>query len=97
MGLRAGLDTAAKREIPIPCRDFEPPIIQPVVQRYAIELSRLLNSGSRNCLTGMLLCLTLRNSGALPPVHELFKRPSYLLRDPKKGSFETTVTQTLTT
>jgi hypothetical protein len=28
----------------------------------------------RQCATFMLLCLPLHNSGALPPVHELFKR-----------------------
>jgi len=28
------------------------------------------------CAAVMLLCLPLHNSGALPPVHELFKRPS---------------------
>jgi hypothetical protein len=42
-----------------------------------------------------LLCLPLHNSGALPPVHGLFKRPAWLLRHPKKCSFKTTVTQTL--
>jgi hypothetical protein len=28
----------------------------------------------------MLLCIPLHNSGALPPVYELFKRPSYNVR-----------------
>jgi hypothetical protein len=31
----------------------------------------------RQCATVMLLCIERDNSGALPPVHELFKRPSY--------------------
>jgi hypothetical protein len=39
---RAGLDAVAKRKILSPCRDSNPPIIQPVVQRYTTELSRLL-------------------------------------------------------
>jgi hypothetical protein len=30
----------------------------------------------QQCAAVMLLCLRLHNSGALPPVHELFKRPS---------------------
>jgi hypothetical protein len=51
----------------------------------------------RQCAAVMLLSLPLRKSGALPPVHELFKCPSYLLRHPEKGSLKTTVTQTLTT
>jgi hypothetical protein len=33
-----------KRKIPSPSRDKNPPIIQPVAQRYATELSRLLAS-----------------------------------------------------
>jgi hypothetical protein len=36
MGTRAGLDAVVKRKIPSPCRDFKPPIIQPVAQRYTI-------------------------------------------------------------
>jgi hypothetical protein len=31
---RAGLDAVLKRKIPSPCWDSNPPIIQPVVQRY---------------------------------------------------------------
>jgi hypothetical protein len=37
------------------------------------------------------------NSGVLPPVHELYKRPSQLLRHPENGSFKNTITQILTT
>jgi len=29
------------------------------------------------CAAVMLLCLPLHNSGALPPVDEIFKRPTY--------------------
>jgi hypothetical protein len=42
MGPRAGLDTVVKREIPSTCRDWNPPIIQPIAQRCTAELSRLL-------------------------------------------------------
>jgi hypothetical protein len=28
------------------------------------------------CAAVMLLCLPLHNSGTVPPVHEIFKRPS---------------------
>jgi hypothetical protein len=45
----------------------------------------------------MLSIQIFNKSGALPPVYELFKRPSYLIRHPKKSSFKMTVTQTLTT
>jgi hypothetical protein len=31
----------------------------------------------RQCVAVMLLCLSLYSRGALPPVHELFRRPSY--------------------
>jgi hypothetical protein len=37
---RAGLDAVVKRKIPSLCRDKNPPIIQPVAQRYTTELSR---------------------------------------------------------
>jgi hypothetical protein len=40
-GRRAGLDTVVKRKLPIPCRDSNPQIIQPVAHRYITELSRL--------------------------------------------------------
>jgi len=30
------------------------------------------------CTAVILLCLPLHNSSTLPPVHELFKRPSYM-------------------
>jgi hypothetical protein len=39
VGPGAGLDAVVKRKIPSPCRDSNPPIIQPVVQRYTTELS----------------------------------------------------------
>jgi hypothetical protein len=41
VGPRAVLDAVVKRKIPSPCRDSNPPIIQPVAQRYTIELSQL--------------------------------------------------------
>jgi hypothetical protein len=34
VGPRAGLDAVVKSKSPIPCRDSNPPIIQPVAQRY---------------------------------------------------------------
>jgi hypothetical protein len=51
----------------------------------------------QQCAAVMLLCLPLYNNGKLPPVHELFKRLSWLLCHPKKGSFKMTITQPLTT
>jgi hypothetical protein len=42
LGPRASLDAVVKRKIPSPCRDSNPPIIQPVAQRYTTELSWLL-------------------------------------------------------
>jgi hypothetical protein len=42
VGPRAGLDTVVKRKIPCPCRDTNPPIIQPVAQRYTAELSHVI-------------------------------------------------------
>jgi hypothetical protein len=44
---KAVLDAVAKRKIPSPCRDFEPPVIQPVAQRYTTELSWLLSELER--------------------------------------------------
>jgi hypothetical protein len=41
VGPRSGLNTVVKRKIPSPCRDSNPPIIQPVAQRYTTELCRL--------------------------------------------------------
>jgi hypothetical protein len=41
VGSRAGLGTVVKRKIPSPCRDSNPPIIEPVAQRYTTELTRL--------------------------------------------------------
>jgi len=34
VGRRAGLDAVVKRKIPSLCRDWEPPVIQPVAQSY---------------------------------------------------------------
>jgi hypothetical protein len=42
VGPRAGLDAVVKRKILSPCRQSNPPIIQPVTQRCTTELSRLL-------------------------------------------------------
>jgi hypothetical protein len=42
MGPRASLDAVVKRKIPSSCWDSNPPIIQPVAQRYTAELSPLL-------------------------------------------------------
>jgi hypothetical protein len=39
---RAGLDIVVKRQIPTPCWDSNPPIIQSLVQHYTIELTCLL-------------------------------------------------------
>jgi hypothetical protein len=44
VGPRAGLDVIVKRKICSPCRDSNPPNIQPVAQRYNTELYRLLNN-----------------------------------------------------
>jgi hypothetical protein len=38
VGPRTDLDVVAKRKIPSPCRDSNPPIIQPIAQRYTTEL-----------------------------------------------------------
>jgi hypothetical protein len=43
VGPRADLDAVLNRKIPSPCRDSNPPIIQPAVQRYTAEVSRLTN------------------------------------------------------
>jgi hypothetical protein len=43
MGPTAGLDTVVRRKIPSPYQNSNPPIIQPVVQRYTTELPRLLH------------------------------------------------------
>jgi hypothetical protein len=42
MRLTVGLDTVVRRKIPSPYRDSNPPIIQPVAQRYTAELPRIL-------------------------------------------------------
>jgi hypothetical protein len=42
VGPRAGLDKVVKRKITSHCRDWNPPIVQPLAQRYMTELSRLL-------------------------------------------------------
>jgi hypothetical protein len=42
VGSRAGLDAVVKRKIPSPYWNWNPPIIQPVAQRYTTELFRLL-------------------------------------------------------
>jgi hypothetical protein len=42
VGPRAGLDVVVKRKTPSTCWDSNPPIIQPVAQRYTTELSQLL-------------------------------------------------------
>jgi hypothetical protein len=42
VGPRTSLDTVAKRKIPSPCQDSNPPIIQPVAQHYITKLSQLL-------------------------------------------------------
>jgi hypothetical protein len=47
VGRRAGLNAVVKRKIPSPCRDLNPPIIQPGAQRYTTELSRLLLKSER--------------------------------------------------
>jgi hypothetical protein len=44
VGLRAGLDAVVKKKISRPLPGLEPPIIQPVAQRYTTELSRLLTT-----------------------------------------------------
>jgi hypothetical protein len=41
VSLKAGLDEVVKRKIPSPYKDSNPPIIQPIAQRYTTELSRL--------------------------------------------------------
>jgi hypothetical protein len=44
---RAGLDAVVKRKIPSPCRDSNPPIIQPLAQRCTPKLSRLTRCACR--------------------------------------------------
>jgi hypothetical protein len=46
MGSRAILDAAVKRKIPSAHRESNPrtPIVQPVAQRYMVQLSRLLQN-----------------------------------------------------
>jgi hypothetical protein len=41
LGRRAGLDAVMKIKIPSFCKGLEPPIIQPVTERYTAELTRL--------------------------------------------------------
>jgi hypothetical protein len=41
VGPRTSLDVVMKRKILSPCRDSNPPIIQPVAHRYTTELCRL--------------------------------------------------------
>jgi hypothetical protein len=41
VGPIAGLDVVVKRKIPSTCRKSNPPIFQPVAQRYTTELSWL--------------------------------------------------------
>jgi hypothetical protein len=43
VGHRAGLEAVMRRKIPSSYRDSNPPIIQPVAQRYTTELSWLLH------------------------------------------------------
>jgi hypothetical protein len=57
VGPRAGLDAVVKRKIPSSRRDWNPPIIQPVAERYTTELSRLLFH-----LVGVKLGLSYRMS-----------------------------------
>jgi hypothetical protein len=52
VGSRAGLDTVVKRKIPTPCRYSNPPIIQPVAQRYTTELTLLLSNTTPNTRGG---------------------------------------------
>jgi hypothetical protein len=44
VGPRAGLNAVMKRKIPTPYQNSNPPIIQPVAQRYTTDLSRLPDS-----------------------------------------------------
>jgi hypothetical protein len=41
MDPRAGMDALVRRKIPISLTGLEPPIINPVAQRYTTELTRL--------------------------------------------------------
>jgi hypothetical protein len=44
VGPRAGLDAVVKRKIPSPCRDSNPPIIQPVAKRYTTKINWTLET-----------------------------------------------------
>jgi len=44
VGPGAGLDAVEKTEIPSPLSRLEPPIIQPVAQRYTTESPRFLRT-----------------------------------------------------
>jgi hypothetical protein len=47
VGPRAGLDAVVRRKISSPYRNSNPPIMQPVAQRYTTKLSRLPSNESR--------------------------------------------------
>jgi hypothetical protein len=52
VGLRAGVDVVAKRKNSQPLPGLEPPIIQPVAQRYTTELllvTKILLYGGKMC------------------------------------------------
>jgi hypothetical protein len=56
---RTGMDAVARKKILHPLPELEPPIIQPVAQRYTTELSRLLPYyGKGRVKVKLSLCLT---------------------------------------
>jgi hypothetical protein len=55
MGLETGLDAVVKRKVFQPLPGLEPPVIQPVAQRYTIE--PLIYPGSCLLYVGFDLCL----------------------------------------
>jgi hypothetical protein len=72
VGPRASLDAVVKREIPTHSQDLNPPIIQPIAQRYTTELVRLLKRMYKYIEVEML-----RNMG-LPDTCTCYFRSLYL-------------------
>jgi hypothetical protein len=63
VGSRAIMDAVVKRKIPSPYRDSNPPIIQPVAQRYTTGLSRIPVQG----ITLQLSFVTCYSVSLCPP------------------------------
>jgi hypothetical protein len=50
VGPRTGLGTVVRRQIPSPCSDSKPPIIQPVAQSHTTEPHRFQEVMKRNLI-----------------------------------------------